>query len=138
MRSERDLDKEQYWRRMHEKQRGSGLSQKAYCAREGLNPNTFSSWKKIIGIRDGEQQAEVRRAVRQAVLSRAAKIAAPASFIPLVPSTSPEPEPPPPPPINNNIVAEISFSGGLVRIVAGADCKTLGALLRALKECANC
>ena len=135
MRANKDPDKEQYWRRLHEKQRSSGLSQKAYCAREGLNANTFSSWKKIIKTRDGEQQQAVKRAVRQAFLNRAAKIAEPASFIPLVPTATTEPLPPP---TTKNIVAEISFGGGLVRVIAGADCTTLVALLRALKECANC
>ncbi len=46
------------WRKVLAAQIGSGLSQNALCMREGLNPNNFSSWKKVIKRRDQEKSAK--------------------------------------------------------------------------------
>jgi hypothetical protein len=42
----RDLDREQYWRRHHVRQRSSGLSIAAYCQRESIAAAAFYAWKQ--------------------------------------------------------------------------------------------
>ena len=44
--------REQNWRKHLDAWRGSGLSQAAYCRREGLSPTDFSCWKHELARRD--------------------------------------------------------------------------------------
>lgn len=44
--------KEQFWRKVLTRFRGSGLTQVEFCRREGLNPGNLSWWKRQIGTRD--------------------------------------------------------------------------------------
>jgi hypothetical protein len=64
-----------YWRAQIEAQRGSGLSQAAFCARHGLRKGTFSFWKwkltRDVGARPGRRGALATRSV------------APLAFVPI-------------------------------------------------------
>src|SRR5271168_5528001 len=51
--SKRDKTKELFWRKAIARQSESGLSQQAFCQKEGLNPNNFSWWKRKISRREG-------------------------------------------------------------------------------------
>jgi len=48
----RDALKEQFWRRTIADQDSSGLSIKAYCQREGLEPRNFHRWRLVLARRD--------------------------------------------------------------------------------------
>jgi hypothetical protein len=128
----RDRGKQEFWRGKIAEHKASGLSQTAFCKREALNPNTFSSWKKILQTRDAEEERQVDRLLKKASANRAAR-AEKAQFIPLVPpATKPDVRP------AEGAVAELSIAGTCLRILAGADCRTLCALIRALKESERC
>lgn len=45
------------WSRIFERQRSSGLSEAAFCRREGLSKNTFGCWKQKLGSRRGAQSS---------------------------------------------------------------------------------
>lgn len=51
----RDPFKEQYWRDTFERQAASGLGPKAFCEREGINENSYYSWRALIKKRDAEK-----------------------------------------------------------------------------------
>ena len=53
----RDADKEAFWRLAISEQRGSGLSVRAFCAREGLSENNFYAWRRQLSLRDAEHSA---------------------------------------------------------------------------------
>jgi len=38
------------WQKIIESQQSSALSQRAYCQEKGLNPVTFSNWKRKLGM----------------------------------------------------------------------------------------
>jgi hypothetical protein len=52
----RDLELEAYWRRMVSRQHRSGLSVRAFCAREGVPASAHWAWQRIIEQRDKQQQ----------------------------------------------------------------------------------
>jgi hypothetical protein len=58
--STRDPKKEAFWREKLRNWQDSGLSQAEFCRNEGLNPNSFSSWKVIIPKRDAERATTQR------------------------------------------------------------------------------
>ena len=129
--TQRSKAKERYWRDKIELQTKSGLSQKAFCSREGINCNSFSWWKKTVRDRDAEvkQTAQAIKNDRQrAYRERKRKQV----FVQL--AHVPEEMSAPPQESRPNVVAEIVFTGGSVRIIAGADVATLRALIQALKE----
>lgn len=51
---ERDADKEAFWRLAVQEQRASGLSVRAFCAREGLTESNFYAWRRQLARRDAE------------------------------------------------------------------------------------
>jgi len=53
------VGKERLWRGVIDRQRGSGLSVRAFCRREALSEATFHWWKRTIRQReaDGRSQA---------------------------------------------------------------------------------
>lgn len=128
--------REEFWRKAIARQQASGLSQVKFCEQEGLGANSFSAWKTTINRQDAEKEQEVKRALRQASVNKAARVAETASFIPLVPAG--ESTKIAPAPAADHCVAEIILSCGTIRINSGADSKTLGALLKALKETVLC
>jgi hypothetical protein len=48
----RDSLKEQFWRRTIADRHRCGLSIKAYCQREGVEPQSFHRWQQVLGRRD--------------------------------------------------------------------------------------
>lgn len=119
----RDLEKEKFWRRAFARQVASGLSQSEFCRREGLNPNTFSTWKSIVQERDADGTGvKLEQDISQVAEQRPA-------FIPInVASTEQRPSTGP------LVVAEL-HPNGVVCILSGADAHTLRALLAVLREC---
>src|SRR6185312_6646475 len=47
--------RESYWRQVHARWKRSGLSVRAFCGAEGLNPMTFCWWRRELGRRDQPQ-----------------------------------------------------------------------------------
>lgn len=75
----RDKEKEKIWRATIKRWQSSGKSQAQFCRDEGLNENTFSSWKKVILERDAESVAVARmQRNREEPASRVQVEAAPA------------------------------------------------------------
>ncbi len=119
--SRRDKTKETFWKKVLAAQIGSGLSQKAFCMREGLNPNTFSSWKKVIRRRDQEKSAKTETDgipvfMPVAQLQHPVKICA---------ETNSQPA-----------VAELDLAARTVKIFAGIDRESLKEIVLVLREVA--
>jgi hypothetical protein len=47
----RDLNRERAWRQHHQRQRSSGLSVAAFCARERISTAAFYAWKHRLAAR---------------------------------------------------------------------------------------
>lgn len=75
---QRDAGRERFWRKMLQRQAGSGLSVRAFCRREGLTEPSFYAWRRTIARRDaqggGAPQVASRRRSRRGV----------AAFVPVV------------------------------------------------------
>jgi transposase len=52
--SNREGGKAQFWRTMLRQWRQSGLSVRAFCARQGLSQPSFYSWRRSLAQRDGQ------------------------------------------------------------------------------------
>lgn len=61
-RLQRDLKREQIWRRHLEQQRTSGVTVRAYCLANALRETSFFYWKKEIAKRDRETAANAKPA----------------------------------------------------------------------------
>ena len=119
----RDLAKEKFWRQAIARHAVSGLSQQEFCKREGINPNTFSTWKEIIRQRDADGTGvKISAPAKKDMQERATFVPIAVAGVESVAATAPF------------VVAELHPSG-LVCILSGADFDTLRALLTALKEC---
>jgi hypothetical protein len=53
----RNLAREARWRELVGRLPGSGLSVRAFCAREGVTESAFYAWRREIGVRDREGTA---------------------------------------------------------------------------------
>jgi hypothetical protein len=53
--NKRDLAREARWRGLLAAQRKSGLSVRAFCARERVTEPSFYAWRREIGLRDQEK-----------------------------------------------------------------------------------
>ena len=63
----RDVEKARFWRRTISAQRGSGLSVRAFCARERLSEPSFYVWRRTLAQRAGAtmpKRAATRRSRR--------------------------------------------------------------------------
>jgi transposase len=49
---QRDAGKERFWRRLVRQWQASGLSVRAFCAREGLTEPSFYAWRRALTERD--------------------------------------------------------------------------------------
>lgn len=125
-RNKRDPAKEQFWREMISKQKRSGVSQKEFCRNNGLKPNTFYSWKKIIHRRNRERANENRRLNRE---ERQNQEYQSRSFVPIVlPASEVEGQK------KKRPIAEIRIGRAEVSVFPGADLESLQALMIVLKE----
>ena len=67
----RDVEKARFWRRTISAQRGSGLSVRAFCARERLSEPSFYAWRRTLAQRAGATTAlHTRVATRRPRRSR--------------------------------------------------------------------
>jgi len=105
----RDWRKEQRWRRWLRLWQKSGLSVRAFCARQGLAPPCFYAWRRVIQQRD----------------------AAAGSFV----SVQVLPDEPPDPVSRFEVVLA---GGRTLRVAAGFDAATLRRLLGVLEEGPAC
>ena len=101
--------RERRWRGHLRAWAGSGLSQAAYCRREGLTANDFSWWKREIARRD-----------------RSTAKSAP-TFVPVLVA--------PPPPMAYSFELSLQ-SGRVLRFDGRVDAAALGAVVRALEALA--
>ena len=56
----RSAEKESFWRLALDEFRSSGLSARAFCAREGLAEPSFYSWRRTLAERDSQRIVEER------------------------------------------------------------------------------
>jgi hypothetical protein len=75
----RDPVKEQFWRRTIADQARSGLSVRAFCEQEGLEPWNFHWWRQTLARRDRE--VSPARTVRRP--NSMAELPVPAAFLPV-------------------------------------------------------
>src|SRR5690606_16733417 len=54
---QRSREKEAYWRQVMARHEASGLSARAFCAREGLSEASFHAWRRTLRARDSETRA---------------------------------------------------------------------------------
>jgi hypothetical protein len=73
---QRDPARERFWRDALRRQKGSGLTVRAFCAREQLAETAFHAWRRIVRERDAE-----RRPARPAA---PATVAPAPAFVPVV------------------------------------------------------
>jgi hypothetical protein len=111
----RDKAKELFWRKAVQRQLESGLSQAAFCEKEGLNPNSFSGWKKEVARRDVEAASQ-------------SSVPAKDIFVPVtsLPEATAD--------AKGRPIAEIDLASGVVRIFAGIDRHALHEVIAALRE----
>lgn len=64
------IARREYWRGQVEQWRGSGLTQKEYCGKEGISLERFGSWKRRLD-REGQKQTGALVAVPSRIVSSA-------------------------------------------------------------------
>ena len=67
--SQRDPEREQFWREAIERQAASGLSVREFCRREQLAETSFFAWRRTIRQRDGEAEPSRQPAFVPAVVT---------------------------------------------------------------------
>ena len=122
----RPLDplKDQFWRRTIADQACCGLSIKAYCRREGLEPRNFHRWRQVLARRD--------RALSSAqMVSRPALVTEPAgssAFLPVrVVQDAAEPM------ASTTPIEIVLRSGPTIRVTRGFDPQALDSVLSVLE-----
>jgi hypothetical protein len=51
-----DKSRKAFWKVKMDEWQKSGQSQAQFCRINGLNPNTFSAWKRVLSTREGQSQ----------------------------------------------------------------------------------
>lgn len=54
--AQRDPKRERFWRETLRRQKGGGLTVRAFCARERLAETAFHAWRRILRERDAERR----------------------------------------------------------------------------------
>lgn len=70
---QRDVEKEQFWRRIIEGHASSKLSVRGYCAQHGVSEPSFFAWRRELAGRDSESSkssGRVRRPTRSKVATK--------------------------------------------------------------------
>ena len=118
-RGQRDPRRERFWRDVLRRQKGSGLTVRAFCAREQLAETAFHAWRRILRERDAEGRQG--RAVPPAA-------AAPApAFVPVVVREAERSEP-----ADGRIVIDLR-GGRVMRLPASIPADRLAAIVRAIE-----
>jgi hypothetical protein len=106
-------DQEQFWQMAIETWRGSGLSVRQFCTKEGLSEPSFYSWRKKLAGDDSERDNQDK--------------AEPSVFIEVAM------------PQNASAVIELLLtSGNTLRISAGVDSATLSTVLSVVRATGLC
>jgi hypothetical protein len=117
-RGQRDPKRERFWRETVRRQKGSGVTVRAFCAREQLAETAFHAWRRILRERDAER--------------RPAPIPAPAApapaFVPMVVRGAERPEPA----ADADIAIDLR-GGRVMRLPASIPADRLAALVRAIE-----
>jgi hypothetical protein len=114
----RDAAKEQYWRRLLEEWRRSGLTGRDFCSAKAVSEASFYGWKREIARRD-QEEVEARRMTAR---PGAAAAALPA-FVPVTMAPTPA-----------AASLEVVLAGGrLLRVRGGFDSVVLRQLLAVLE-----
>jgi hypothetical protein len=114
-RGQRDPKRERFWRETLRRHKGSGLTVRAFCAREQLAETAFHAWRRILRERDAER--------------RPAPIPAPAAPAPaFVPVVVREPGRP----ADERIVIDLR-GGRVMRLPASMPAERVAALVRAIE-----
>jgi hypothetical protein len=121
-RSERDRDKERFWRRVLRQWRRSGLTIRAFCMEHGLAEPSFYAWRRIIAERDQQADRQANRDRRSRPSRRRCPAGAPVLFVPVRVAAS------------ASLLEVVLGSGRVVRVPAGFDAATLRLLLVVLEE----
>jgi hypothetical protein len=117
--SRRDPAKEQFWRTVLQKQRGSGLKIREFCRRQGLADTAFHAWRREIHRRD--RQAAQSKLSITADRPNPKKPGRRSSFLPVALSVAPPP-----------CALEIALPSGVVlRVRRDCDLPMLRAVLAA-------
>jgi len=58
-RGQRDPKRERFWREALRRHRASGLTVRAFCAKEQLAETAFHAWRRILRERDAERRRQV-------------------------------------------------------------------------------
>jgi hypothetical protein len=112
---QRDVEKERTWRRNIQAQRGSGLSVRAFCAREQLSEASFYAWRRTLAERKTARQGKRRhRPPFVNLTARGAASLAASLFQPAAP------------------LELVHSSGHVLRIAPSCDASTLSMVLAAL------
>jgi len=111
-RQQRDLTREQTWRRHIEQHRSSGLTIRVYCAAYQLRETSFYFWRQEIAKRDRESVAQPKSAP---------------AFVPVAVID--------PPAVSNETPIDIHLADGhRVRVRAGCDRVLLADVLALLRQ----
>jgi hypothetical protein len=144
--SQREGEREGFWREKLARWRESGGSQAAFCRENGLDANSFSSWKKVLAERD--RVVKSRSGTKVGALMGSQKTndsdAGAPAFVRYAITECQSAEGAEKPPSNakqtvhavTRVAAELvdANSGRRLRIFNGADQVTVTALLSALSQ----
>ena len=107
MAATRSADRRQHWRKVIERQQGSGQSIVGFCAQQKLNPATFHAWKRrLFG-----GQAETGKTVARQALVPVKIVGDPAGGVGIL---------------------ELQWPSGVVLRAQGCEAATIGAVVTAL------
>lgn len=102
----RNLEREQYWRGVMERQLASGVSIAEFCRQESISPPSFYQWRKRLRSRDSEaSQQSAAPKFQQLTLPGAAKAA-----------------------------LELSIGDWTIAVSPGVDLETLSNVVRVMEE----
>lgn len=119
-RGQRDPKRERFWREALRRHKGSGLTVRAFCAREQLAETAFHAWRRTVRERDAERRP-----------ARTPAPAAPApAFVPVVVRETERPEP---------AAADIAIElrgGRVMRLAASMPAEHLARIVHAIEGAA--
>lgn len=130
----RDLQREQFWRRMVRRQAGSGRTVREFCAAENLLESAFYFWRRELERRQHERRERrtarsPRRRHAPAGVKSSPAAAGPTPFVPV--EVLPTPHAPGPSTPRLEIVLP---SGVTLHVPSGFDRTTLASVLDALED----
>lgn len=117
----KDKAKELFWRNAVARQIESGLSQNAFCAREGIAASSFSSWRTELVRRDNQRSAKEPAADSLPIFVPLSQPNADVDLTFINPTST-------------AAIAEIDLATGAVKLFSGIDQHSLRDIFKALRE----